>query len=115
MASSASASDADTDPPKFDIAAAPRPAVHRGANTPTGIEHGFDIAAAPGVKTGSEPLRVALKLEGDLQPHLADDGQALALPMLTGQILTEYLTRLRQDGEFEAIIAFDEWPQSLPK
>ncbi len=38
---------------------------------------------------------------------------SLALPMLTGSILTEYLTRLREEGEFEAIIAFDEWLQSL--
>ncbi len=36
-----------------------------------------------------------------------------ALPILTGQILTECLTRLRQDGELEALIAFDEWLQSL--
>jgi Uma2 family endonuclease len=36
-----------------------------------------------------------------------------ALPMLTSRILTEYLTRMRDEGEFEAIIAFDEWLQSL--
>jgi Uma2 family endonuclease len=36
-----------------------------------------------------------------------------ALPMLTSRILTEYLTRMREEGEFEAIIAFDEWLQSL--
>ncbi len=36
-----------------------------------------------------------------------------ALPMLTNGILADYLTRLRQDGEFAAIIAFDEWLQSL--
>ncbi len=51
--------------------------------------------------------------------HLQQDGEYVvaetshALPMLTGQILTRYLTRLRQDGEFEAILAFDEWLQSL--
>lgn len=52
--------------------------------------------------------------------RLQQDGYVVAetshvLPMLTSQILTEYLTRLRQDGEFEAIIAFDEWLQSLSK
>ncbi len=38
---------------------------------------------------------------------------SLALPMLTAQILTEYLTQMRQEGEFTAILAFDEWLQSL--
>ncbi len=38
-----------------------------------------------------------------------------ALPMITSAILTEYLARLRQEGEFAAIIAFDEWLQSLPQ
>jgi hypothetical protein len=33
--------------------------------------------------------------------------------MLTSRILTEYLTLMREEGEFEAIIAFDEWLQSL--
>ena len=36
-----------------------------------------------------------------------------ALPMITSAILTEYLTRLREEGEFAAIIAFNEWLQSL--
>jgi Uma2 family endonuclease len=38
-----------------------------------------------------------------------------ALPMITSAILTEYLTRLREEGEFAVIIAFDEWLQSLPQ
>ncbi|MBO0861934.1 MAG: Uma2 family endonuclease [Chloracidobacterium sp.] len=38
-----------------------------------------------------------------------------ALPMITTAVLTEYLTRMREEGEFEAIIAFDEWLQSFPK
>ncbi len=38
---------------------------------------------------------------------------SLALPMITSAILTEYLMRLRQEGEFAAIVAFDEWLQSL--
>jgi Uma2 family endonuclease len=37
-----------------------------------------------------------------------------ALPVLTSAILTEYLERLRNDGEFAAILAFDEWLQALP-
>lgn len=38
---------------------------------------------------------------------------SLALPMLTAQTLTEYLTQMKQDGEFAAILAFDEWLQTL--
>jgi Uma2 family endonuclease len=40
---------------------------------------------------------------------------SLALPMLTAAILTERLTRMRQEGEFAAITAFDEWLQTLPQ
>lgn len=35
-----------------------------------------------------------------------------ALPMLTSQILTEVLTSLPDKGEFQALIAFDEWLQA---
>lgn len=35
-----------------------------------------------------------------------------ALPMLTAQILTEMLDRMRRDGELNALLAFDEWLQS---
>jgi len=35
-----------------------------------------------------------------------------ALPMLSEQILTGYLTRLREEGEFQAVLAFDEWLQA---
>lgn len=35
-----------------------------------------------------------------------------ALPMLTGQILTQFLARLRDAGELQALLAFDEWLQS---
>ena len=40
---------------------------------------------------------------------------SLALPMLSRHVLTEYLKRMQQDGEFQAILAFDEWLQSLPQ
>ena len=35
-----------------------------------------------------------------------------ALPMLTSEILTQFLVRLRDEGEFRALLAFDEWLQS---
>ncbi len=37
-----------------------------------------------------------------------------ALPMLTSQILTDLLNRLRTEGEFQTLLAFDEWLQSTP-
>ena len=40
---------------------------------------------------------------------------SLALPMLSGEILAEYLERMRREGEFAAVLAFDEWLQSLPQ
>ncbi len=41
--------------------------------------------------------------------------KSLALPMLTSQILTEYVDRMRRDGESAALLAFDEWLQLLPR
>jgi Uma2 family endonuclease len=38
-----------------------------------------------------------------------------ALPMLTAALLTEYLARMQQEGEFATITAFDEWLQTLPQ
>jgi Uma2 family endonuclease len=38
-----------------------------------------------------------------------------ALPVISSGILTEYLARMREEGEFAAITAFDEWLQSLPQ
>lgn len=38
---------------------------------------------------------------------------SLSLPMLPSRVLTEYLTRLRNEGELDAILAFDHWLQSL--
>ena len=37
---------------------------------------------------------------------------SIALPMLTAQVLTEMLDRMRKDGELSALLAFDEWLQS---
>ena len=39
---------------------------------------------------------------------------SLALPMLSSKVLTEYLKRMQKDGELTAVVAFDEWLQSLP-
>jgi|ERR1041384_7340452 hypothetical protein len=39
-------------------------------------------------------------------------GASRALPMLTAEILTRFLSQLRDDGDFKALISFDEWFQS---
>jgi Uma2 family endonuclease len=51
--------------------------------------------------------------------HLQDDryvqqDNSRALPHLTSPVLTEYLARLTKEGEFQTLLAFDEWLQSLP-
>jgi len=38
-----------------------------------------------------------------------------ALSMITSAVLTEYLALMRQEGEFVALLAFDEWLRSLPR
>lgn len=35
-----------------------------------------------------------------------------ALPILTGEVLTEFLARLPREVEFETVLAFDEWLQA---
>jgi Uma2 family endonuclease len=47
--------------------------------------------------------------------HYIEFEPSNALPIITSSILTEYLARMRQNGEFAAIIALDEWLQSLQK
>lgn len=52
-----------------------------------------------------------LSEEGDGQHYVAGDTSA-ALPMLTAQLLTEMIERMRNEGELNALLAFDEWLQS---
>jgi Uma2 family endonuclease len=52
-----------------------------------------------------------LSEEGDGQEYVAGDTSA-GLPMLSAQLLTEMLERMRRDGELSALLAFDEWLQS---
>ena len=37
-----------------------------------------------------------------------------ALPILSSRLLTEHLARLHNEGEFQTLLAFDEWLQSHP-
>jgi Uma2 family endonuclease len=40
---------------------------------------------------------------------------SLALPILTSALLTDILARVGSQGEFKALIAFDEWLQGPPR
>ena len=56
--------------------------------------------------------------KGRLTIHLLEQEQYVeaetshALPMLTANILTDFITRLTKDGEFQTLLAFDEWLKS---
>ena len=52
-----------------------------------------------------------LSKEGDGQEYVAGD-TSTGLPMLSAQLLTEMIERMRRDGELSALLAFDEWLQS---
>ena len=48
----------------------------------------------------------------ELESGYVEQDTSTALPMLTAQILTEMIERMRTDGELNALLAFDEWLQS---
>ena len=54
----------------------------------------------------------------ELKIHLLEQGEYLpaiesqALPILSGPILSKFLSQLREEGELQAILAFDDWLQS---
>jgi Uma2 family endonuclease len=78
----------------------------------------------------SFPIYAALRVpevwryDGDAMTlyHLAEDATkessyveqdtSTALPMLTAQVLTEMLERMRNEGELSSLLAFDEWLKS---
>ncbi len=80
------------------------------------IHHGsiskFPIYAVLGVPEiwhyDGEQLTIHL-LEQD---HYVAAIWSRALPILDSSILTNHLTRLREEGEFQTILAFDEWLQT---
>ena len=72
----------------------------------------FPIYAALGVpevwRYDGQQLTIHLLQESD---YVAAP-QSQALPLLSAQLLTEFLTRVRAEGDFQASLAFDEWLQS---
>jgi len=76
----------------------------------------FPIYAALGVPEiwrydGQAMTIYHLSEASDEQPYVAVDTSA-ALPMLTAELLTEMIERMRRDGELNALLAFEEWLQS---
>jgi Uma2 family endonuclease len=50
--------------------------------------------------------------EGEAPAYVERDAST-ALPILTAQLLTEMLERMRKDGNLEALLAFDDWLGSV--
>lgn len=75
----------------------------------------YPIYAALGVPEiwrydGQEVTIYRLERDGYVSAEISK-----ALPVLTPNVLTEYLMRMQRDGEFKAILDFDEWLQSLQR
>lgn len=77
------------------------------------VHHGsiskFPIYAALGVPEVWRYDGAQLQIHLLQQDEYTQATASQALPMLTGELLTSFLTRLREEGEFQTIIAFDEW------
>ena len=75
----------------------------------------FSIYAALGVpeiwRYDGEELTIHLLQED----QYVEVERSLALPMLSGRALTDFLARLPKDGESQTLVAFDEWLQTLPR
>ena len=74
----------------------------------------FSIYAALGVgevwRYDGEVLKIDLLEGADYIPA----NQSRALPILTSEILTDFLRRMREAGDFQALFEFDEWIQKQP-
>jgi len=72
----------------------------------------FPIYAALGVpeiwRFDGYALTIYYLQENSYLPHET----SLALPVLSSRLLTDFLTRLSQEGEFQTLLAFDEWLRS---
>jgi Uma2 family endonuclease len=75
----------------------------------------FSIYVALGIpeiwRYDGEQLTIYVLREG----HYAPVVQSPALPLLTSEVLTQFLTLLREEGEFPSLLAFDQWLQTQPR
>jgi len=76
----------------------------------------FAIYAALGVseiwRYDGRAMTIYHLSEANDEHHYVGGDTSAALPMLTAQLLTEMIERMRSDGELSALLAFDEWLQS---
>lgn len=97
---------------QIDFAIDPPPDVAVEVNMHHGSINKFPIYVALGVpevwRYDGQQLTIHL-LQHD---NYITSPQSQALPMLSGHHLTELLRRLREEGEFQTLLAFDEWLQS---
>ena len=97
---------------RLDFATDPPPDVAVEVDMHHGFVDKFPIYAALGVPEiwhyDGERLRIHLLK----QDEYVSANESQALPPLTSNILTDFLTRLREEGELQTILAFDEWLQT---
>jgi len=92
-----------TDPPP-DIAV--EVDVHHGSADKLSIYAGLGVPEV----WHYDGVRLAIKLLENGSYVEAQQSRALAL--LTAELLTDFLWRLREEGDFQASVAFDEWLQA---
>jgi Uma2 family endonuclease len=97
---------------EFDFAIDPPPDIAVEVDIHHDSQDKFSIYAAFGVPEIWRFDGNALTIHLLEQDRYEDAEVSRALPMLTTEILTRSLMQLRNDGEFKALIAFDEWLQS---
>ncbi|MEK6323109.1 MAG: Uma2 family endonuclease [Acidobacteriota bacterium] len=96
----------------IDLAVDPPPDIAVEVDIHHDSQDKFSIYAAFGVPEiwRFDGQEVTIYLLDQDRYHQAEAGRAL--PLLTGEILTQFLARMRDEGEFCALLAFDEWLQS---
>ncbi len=76
----------------------------------------FPTYAALGVpeiwRYDGQEMTIYCLSEGNDGRQYVEVDTSSSLPILTAQLLTEMIERLRRDGELSALLAFDEWLQS---
>jgi Uma2 family endonuclease len=94
---------------RLDFTKDPPPDIAVEVDVHHGSEDKLSIYASLGVpevwRYDGERLTIKLLEDG----NYVEAEQSRALPVLTADLLTDFLRRLREEGEFQAIVAFDEW------
>jgi hypothetical protein len=72
-------------------------------NSPDGLEQGFTLAEAPGVRQQGVPLRLALQVSEGWQATAGEDGQQVMLQSADGQVI-----------EYSKLVVYDSQERNLP-